>query len=146
MLGQHSLDRFLRRNSTVAIRKGESLSQAVGPVDKKISKYSGRAAILSQLQAQSFYGLVYAQWLGHCVYMCCIVLGFHRRYRLLGATVPLQVRSLFHFWDMSPKVDQISSVVFSENNTQASSSHSLSTHLQHICNVNERQHTSYFIW
>ena len=35
MLGQHWLDRFLRRNSTVAIRKAESLSQAVGPVDKK---------------------------------------------------------------------------------------------------------------
>jgi len=35
MLWQHWLDGFLRRNSTVAIRKAESLSQAVGPVDKK---------------------------------------------------------------------------------------------------------------
>jgi len=35
MLGQHWLDRFLRRNFTVAISKAESLSQAIGPVDKK---------------------------------------------------------------------------------------------------------------
>jgi len=35
MLKQHWLDGFLRRNSTVAIRKAESLSQAVGPVDEK---------------------------------------------------------------------------------------------------------------
>ena len=61
MLGQHWLDRFLRRNSTVAIRKAESLSQAVGPASgQEVSKYSGRAVIRSQLQAKSFYGLVYA--------------------------------------------------------------------------------------
>jgi len=43
---------------------------------------------------------------------------------------------------MSPKVDQISGGVFSVNNTQASSSHLLSTQCicsTSSCNVNERQ-------
>jgi len=76
-----------------------------------------------------------------CAVLCLVFIGVRLLVQLFHFKLD---QVLFHFRDMSPKVDQISGAVFSVNNAQPSNSHSLSTHCicnTSSCNVNERQHT-----